>query len=221
MALIKCHECGHQISKSASQCPGCGAKIKRTSLFTKIVAIFIGLVVFSAILGQCSSEKTHIAATSPEKRSTEGVGANTHAQKLTQPTELEKAYIGTAGGYLKTQNEQGLRVATAMAGLNSGATTLELVRKAIKDARFVTNMGYQGDYLKSGKLVVPETFSKIDKKIRSSHTLRDAAFEEYLTYWKDSNVAHIESGSSTFKRSEQTAQEATQELTAQMKAWHK
>lgn len=220
MALIKCNECGHQISKSASQCPGCGAKIKRTSLFTKIVAIFIALVAFSAILGKCSSEQAHIAAApSPVKQFTEGVG--TPVQKLAQPTELEKAYIGAAGGYLKTQNEQGLKVATAMAGLNTGATTLELVRKAIKDARFVTNMGFEGDYLKSGKLVIPETFSHIDKKVRGSYALRDAAFEEYLKYWKDNNVAHIESGTATFKRSEQTAQEATQELTAQMKVWHK
>lgn len=143
------------------------------------------------------------------------------AQESTRPTELEKTYIAAAGGYLKTQNEQGLRVATAMAGLNSGETTLEQVRKAIKDSRFVTNMGFQGDYVKSGKLVVPEIFSKIDKKIRRSHALRDAAFEEYLAYWKDGNVAHIESGSATFKRSEQLAQEATKELTAKMKAWHK
>jgi len=27
MALIKCHECGREISDSASSCPGCGAPI--------------------------------------------------------------------------------------------------------------------------------------------------------------------------------------------------
>jgi hypothetical protein len=98
---------------------------------------------------------------------------------------------------------------------------VEQVRKAIKDAHFVTNMGFQGDYLKSGRLVVPEVFSEIDKKIRRSHALRDAAFEEYLIYWNDGNVAHIESGTATFKRSEQLAQETTKELTAQLKTWHK
>lgn len=143
------------------------------------------------------------------------------AQQSTMPTELEKTYLGAAGGYLKTENEQGLRVATAMARLNSGETTLEQVRKAIKDARFVTNMGFQGDYLKSGKLVVPDIFLKIDMKIRHSHTLRNAAFEEYLAYWKDGNIAHIESGSATFKRSELLAKEAMQELNILMKAWHK
>ena len=28
MALIKCHECGKQISDSASSCPGCGAPVR-------------------------------------------------------------------------------------------------------------------------------------------------------------------------------------------------
>jgi len=53
MALTKCKECGHEISKSAKACPGCGAVVKRTSLFTKFVAGFIGVVVFFAFFGSC------------------------------------------------------------------------------------------------------------------------------------------------------------------------
>lgn len=143
------------------------------------------------------------------------------AQEPAQPSKLEKTYISSAGGYIKTQNEQGLKVATAMAGLQSGKTTLEQVRKAIKDARFVTKMGFQGDYLRSGKLVVPENFLHVDMKIRETHKLRDAAYAEYLAYWKDQNTAHIQSGTTTLKRSERIAQEATDELAAQMKIWHK
>lgn len=30
MAMTSCHECGHQISTSASACPSCGAKVPRT-----------------------------------------------------------------------------------------------------------------------------------------------------------------------------------------------
>ena len=56
MALVKCKECGHQISKSATQCPSCGAKIRRTTLFTKIVAGFFGLVVISMVAGQLGRE---------------------------------------------------------------------------------------------------------------------------------------------------------------------
>lgn len=28
-----CKDCGHQVSKNATQCPNCGAKIKRSSPF--------------------------------------------------------------------------------------------------------------------------------------------------------------------------------------------
>ncbi|MDT3705485.1 MAG: zinc-ribbon domain-containing protein [Thiobacillus sp.] len=84
MALTKCSECGHQISKSATQCPNCGAKIRRTSLFTKLVAGFFGLVFLAAILGesesysdkakkaeQAASEQTRIAALPPEQQAAE------------------------------------------------------------------------------------------------------------------------------------------------------
>jgi len=39
MALVKCHECKHEISKKAKACPNCGAKPRRTSLFTWLVLI--------------------------------------------------------------------------------------------------------------------------------------------------------------------------------------
>jgi hypothetical protein len=43
MALVKCHECKKEISKSAKTCPNCGTKPRRTSLFTWLVLIlFIG-----------------------------------------------------------------------------------------------------------------------------------------------------------------------------------
>jgi hypothetical protein len=134
---------------------------------------------------------------------------------------MEKAYVSSAGGYLKTQNEQGLVVARAMAGINTGETTLGDLREAIKRARFVTNAAWQGDYLKFGKLVVPPSFTAIDHKIRHSHSLRESAFKEWLEYWKDNNPSHIESGTATFKRSEQIAQEAVKELTAAMTAMKK
>lgn len=149
------------------------------------------------------------------------VSASAHAQENQHPTVAEKTYIGAAGGYLKTQNEQGMKVARAMGDAGTGDTTLELLKKVIKDARFVTNAGYEGDYLQFGKLVVPPDFNAVDAKIRSSHKLRDAAFAEYLAYWKDGNTAHIESGSKALRRSEEIAQEATKELTATMRSWRR
>jgi hypothetical protein len=48
MALVKCKECGEQVSTSAKSCPKCGAKLpKKTSLITWLVLILFGVVVFN------------------------------------------------------------------------------------------------------------------------------------------------------------------------------
>lgn len=47
MALIKCKECGHQVSKKATACPNCGApnKQKKAPIFEWLVAIFFGFLL--------------------------------------------------------------------------------------------------------------------------------------------------------------------------------
>lgn len=80
MALTECRECGHQIAKSADACPNCGAKVKRTSLLTKIIAVVavIGLVGYIATPSETSHteppspvEAQRLAALSPEQRAAE------------------------------------------------------------------------------------------------------------------------------------------------------
>jgi len=46
MALVKCEECGKEISSEAESCPSCGAKPEKMGLFRKI---FIGLLVLIVI----------------------------------------------------------------------------------------------------------------------------------------------------------------------------
>lgn len=50
MALIKCKECGNQISSSAKSCPKCGAKVKSSGCFGKLfkIALYI-ILTFLAI----------------------------------------------------------------------------------------------------------------------------------------------------------------------------
>lgn len=43
MALVKCKECGKEISKKATSCPNCGAKPRRTSAFTWLIAVLVVL----------------------------------------------------------------------------------------------------------------------------------------------------------------------------------
>lgn len=52
MALIKCHECGAQVSTEAKACPRCGAAPKKPqSLVVKVGGAFIGACVILALVG--------------------------------------------------------------------------------------------------------------------------------------------------------------------------
>lgn len=69
MALIKCKECGNEISSKASSCPKCGAPApKKTSLFTWIIAGFFALVVFAAII-PINTSSPPASAPAPAKKS--------------------------------------------------------------------------------------------------------------------------------------------------------
>lgn len=48
MAIVKCRECGNEISTTAKSCPKCGAKMpKRTSVITWVIAGVMMLLLFN------------------------------------------------------------------------------------------------------------------------------------------------------------------------------
>ena len=67
MALKKCKDCGHEVSKKASSCPNCGAPLRKpkrkTSTFTWLVLILIGAVVWQ----QSNQESTTTRNTTTNK----------------------------------------------------------------------------------------------------------------------------------------------------------
>lgn len=69
MALIKCKECGTEVSSKAKTCPKCGAKpAKKTSLITWFVLILIVYLVYSASQSSTStSTSNHKKPASTEK----------------------------------------------------------------------------------------------------------------------------------------------------------
>lgn len=79
--MTNCKECKNEISNKAHSCPKCGAKIERTSTFTKLV---LGLIIFSAVMAVMASrslndhreqvakiEQARLAKLSPEQRAAE------------------------------------------------------------------------------------------------------------------------------------------------------
>lgn len=62
MALVKCKECGSEVSTKAKTCPKCGAKApKKTSLFTWLVAVIVVVVMFNSFSSDPSSTSTTTA----------------------------------------------------------------------------------------------------------------------------------------------------------------
>ncbi len=52
MAIKPCKECGAPVSDKATACPMCGAKVKKMSLFLKIVLWFFLIMIFFAVIGK-------------------------------------------------------------------------------------------------------------------------------------------------------------------------
>jgi hypothetical protein len=57
MALIKCRECGHEVSDKAKACQNCGAKPKAPSTFLKYVGGFIALLFVLSVIGKLSDHQ--------------------------------------------------------------------------------------------------------------------------------------------------------------------
>src|SRR5438128_1059418 len=70
MALVKCKECGEQISKKAAACPKCGAPAKKkTSAFTWLVTILLllGVVGYFSGYKRTSTSSSSSKQLSPEE----------------------------------------------------------------------------------------------------------------------------------------------------------
>lgn len=110
MALTLCKECRHQISKSARACPSCGAKIKRTTLFTKVVAGFLGFIVLSSMYSasRTSSEnhaqQQRLASLSPEQRLLEEAASQEQERAR---VEAEQQRLGLKWTYQESADEMG------------------------------------------------------------------------------------------------------------------
>jgi hypothetical protein len=193
--MRKC-ECGNDVANNARVCPKCGYRF--TSGLVKAVwflGIVIGLGLLGAMIGKNTSQNSHSNTSHVATPATTG-----NATQRTM-TESERNYLGAAGSYLKTANEQGTIVARTMAGASDGSSTLGDIKTALQSARTFESVGYLGDYKNHINGNVPGGCSDLSKNIDETHRLFQAATTELLEYWKDQNTEHIVSGNATLKRS--------------------
>lgn len=240
MAVVKCIDCGNDVSDRAVACPKCGGPIRReptlqppaasvqtttmalsrrklsfvTAGFFLLIALAVMGAIIRAIVGSSGSldskdESFRVRATTPPRQT-----------NLVHPDALlfsdaEKKYFGAAGAYLKTVHEQDFRLATVMGGAQTGESTLGDINGVIRGARSVEETSYFGDYKSAAVL---SGCGALDRKIQRCKRLHDSAFEELLAYWRDSNLAHIESGNATLRQAVIATNECVSALNAKMDA---
>ena len=90
MALVKCKECGEQVSTKAKNCQNCGAKApKKTSLFTWLVLIVIVFVGWSAIQSP-STTSSNTARNNPGSSGSSGTGTRIPPAEPSWRTQISK-----------------------------------------------------------------------------------------------------------------------------------
>lgn len=105
MPLIKCHECGNEVSTEAKTCPKCGAKVRknRTPIWKMLVFGFFGLAAVSAIIDSTKSPEQIVAEQKPlhPKYECQHAWERVHKDSLHDPDSLEwdraNASLGTYG----------------------------------------------------------------------------------------------------------------------------
>ena len=92
MALVKCKECGEQVSNKAKTCPKCGAKAPRkTSLFTWLVLGFIIFIIYVSNQGRPAYVSTS-PSNSAKAKITELDYSWTHSTSKDKMTGKQSAY---------------------------------------------------------------------------------------------------------------------------------
>lgn len=119
MALIKCKECGAQISTTAKACPKCGASPPRqTSGCAWIALLFVGIPMIAGIIyqGAVTPEREAAAAVKEAKR----VALLSPAQKA---SELQAARIYSAKGACRIYVKESLKDPNSAEFMGYGKTS--------------------------------------------------------------------------------------------------
>lgn len=131
MALVKCSECGKEVSDKAGSCPGCGAPIalgavtppkKKTGCLTWMVGGFLALIVIGMVMGgleesketeerqraaaaeseRSRAEQQRVAAMTPEERA---AFEKEHAEARAAQERARNQQLGLAWNYRESSDQ--------------------------------------------------------------------------------------------------------------------
>lgn len=151
MALKKCKECGADVSDKADACPKCGAKIpKKTSIFTKIIATFLGFGVLMALISGANNPNSNIKSSGPEQ------GASIVSETVKPTRKPGLAVASLVKKYDKIEATTWYRDKSSPSHVNANGVYLYLGDKA-ESAWLRFCIQYQSDdwlFIKSATIVV-------------------------------------------------------------------
>ena len=85
MALIRCKECGKEISSKSAACPGCGAPIKRRNRFAIGCLTLIGIWLLIGPLAEITKKNSPSSSTTPTPGYTNLVASSSSTSAWTPP----------------------------------------------------------------------------------------------------------------------------------------
>lgn len=126
MSLIKCKECGKEVSNKAKTCPGCGAEIKNGLSAVQIVGgVFFGLIAIGFIASGSSnsgSSSTVAGYSSKELQATDVSFTKGQMGNRIVTGQVENT-SGKKLGYVQVEvnlyDKQGTQVGSTLANVNN------------------------------------------------------------------------------------------------------
>lgn len=106
-------------------------------------------------------------------------------------SQSELKYFAAAREFLESVNESDATVAGALERIRANSSNLDELKRAIEAARKLQDSAYAE---KLGDTGPPQAFGPSHKKIQRCKFAHDAAFEEALRYWTDSDGKHLQQG---------------------------
>lgn len=167
MALTKCKECGHELSKKARQCPSCGAPVKKRSGCLKPVLLVLGVF---AVIGIVSSIVAPSDSNAPPSTPT---SKPPHAEASKRPTASAPETTSTDPEEQSSQQQEDYEP------LPTNAIDLITQSGITYEQCTITRVSADGLSVKHTRGITTIPFADLNEDFRKRHGLTEERLQAY------------------------------------------